>query len=332
MLIQNRYEFLYFIECLNGNPNGDPDMGNTPRIDPQDMHGLISDVAIKRRIRNYIQSAYAGNEKMKIIVQNATNMNKYIAQANESCESKAAMGSREKVDSARTWVCKNYFDVRTFGAVLSTGANAGQIRGPVQLTFARSIEAILPMDISITRMAVAEEPANVNTFTQYEEWENKQDADKLRTMGRKQLIPYGMYEGRGFISAGLAEDTGFDDFDLKALWEAILNMYEHDRSSSKGHMSTILPVIVFRHSGTDSDPVQRIRQAKLGCAPAQKLFDLISLHKNDGVAYPRSYKDYKMTVNMSGLPKGIDIGFLYEPYSDIIWNKLPEGLEWVVTK
>lgn len=338
MSLKNRYEFIYFVECINGNPNGDPDMGNAPRIDPQDMHGLISDVAVKRRIRNYVQVAYGDKERFNIVVQNATNINKFIAKANEECGSNAKQGSREKVNAARKWMCDNFYDVRTFGAVLSTGANAGQVRGPVQLTFLRSVDPILSLDISITRMSVADKLDADTTFEQYEKWESEQPEDKLRTMGRKQLIPYGLYQGTGFISANLADQndsnkgTGFDENDLNILWESILNMYEHDRSASKGHMSTVQPLIIFRHIGTDSDVIQRERQAKLGCAPAQRLFNMIRIKKKENVEFPRTYQDYLLEIEMSKLPKGVEIGFVVVESGkiNISWNKLPEGLDsWI---
>jgi len=338
MSIKNRYEFMYFVECINGNPNGDPDMGNSPRIDPQDMHGLISDVAVKRRIRNYVQAACGEKERFNIVIQNATNINKFIAKANEECGSNARQGSREKVHAARKWMCENYYDVRAFGAVLSTGANAGQVRGPVQLTFLRSVDPVLPLDISITRMAVADKLKDNSTSADYEQWEAEQPEDKLRTMGRKQLIPYGLYEGRGFVSANLAEQdgttkgTGFDEDDLKLLWESLLNMYEHDHSASKGQMSTVQPLIVFRHVGTDTDSAQRERQAKLGCAPAQRLFDLIKAEKKESIEFARSYKDYVLTVDMGRLPKGVEIGFgTFEAGNVVLaWNTLPDALgDWV---
>ena len=330
MSISNRYEFLYYVECLNGNPNGDPDMGNSPRLDPQDMHGLISDVAIKRRIRNYVQAAYK-EEKMNIVVQNATNINTFIALANEKCGSDAKLKSKDRVKAAQQWMCSNYYDVRTFGAVLSTGANAGQVRGPVQLTFMRSVDPILPMDISITRMAATKELKETSTYEEYKAWEAEQPVDELRTMGRKQLIPYGLYEGKGFISANLAEETGFDEKDLSILWESILNMCEHDRSASKGHMSTVPPLIIFRHTGTDSDKIQRQRQSKLGCAPAHKLFDLVRIERKEKVEYPRSYKDYILRVDINKLPKGVDIGFslMEDGKLSIAWNRIPEGMEWI---
>ena len=310
MSIANRYEFMYFIECKNGNPNGDPDMGNTPRMDPQDMRGLISDVAIKRRIRNYIQYAKSNIPPYGIIIQQSSNINKFIAQAHEQTGNNKFEKTKRKINEARGWLCKNFYDVRTFGAVLSTGANAGQVRGAVQLTFLRSIDPILPLDLSITRMAVTENLKDRDkpfSFVQYEEWENSQPDDKLRTMGRKQLIPYGLYVGRGFISANLAEDVGFSDTDLELFWEALLNMYEHDRSASKGEMSTIAPVIIFKHTGTDSDLEQRKKQSKLGCAPAHKLFELVSIDRISDNAVPRSYKDYLIRINLGDCPDGVEI-------------------------
>ncbi len=333
MTINNRYEFMYFVECKNGNPNGDPDMGNSPRMDPQDMRGLISDVAIKRRIRNYIQFAKGNKEPYGIIVQQSTNINKFIAKAHEETGNTEMKKTKDKVDQSQKWLCKNFYDVRTFGAVLSTGPNAGQVRGPVQLTFLRSYDPILPMDISITRMAVTEPLGNKGaaSYKEYAEWEEKQPEDELRTMGRKQLIPYGLYEGRGFISAHLAEGTGFGDKDLKLLWEALLNMYEHDRSASKGEMSTVAPLIIFKHTGTDSDEQQRINQAKLGCAPAHQLFDLVQVKKKANIEVPRDYRDYTLQVSFKQVPKGVEIGFaIPSPEGvQITWGEIPDNLKWV---
>ena len=310
MSLTNRYEFLYFVECKNGNPNGDPDMGNTPRMDPQDMKGLISDVAVKRRIRNYVQIAKGNEYPYGIIIQQSSNINKFIAKAHDETGNVKKERTKSKVNAARAWLCKNFFDVRTFGGVLSTGPNAGQVRGAVQLNFLRSLDPILPLDISITRMAVAENlKTEAATFEQYEEWENNQPEDKLRTMGRKQLIPYGLYEGRGFVSANLAQDIGFSETDLSLLWEALLNMYEHDRSASKGEMSTIAPLIIFRHVGTDTDEKQRLSQAKLGCAPAHQLFELVQAEKKPDVTVPRNYRDYTVRVNVSNCPAGVEILF-----------------------
>lgn len=314
--IQNRYEFLYLFDCENGNPNGDPDAGNAPRIDPEDMHGLVSDVAIKRRVRNYVQARFGNQAPHAIFVEHATNLNKPITAAHVATEGAPGGGAnRSQVGKARNWMCQNFFDVRTFGAVMSTGPNAGQVRGPVQVAFSRSVDSILPMDASITRMAVAEKVTGAKTVADYEKWENEQEEDKLRTMGRKALIPYGLYIAKGFISAHLAQGTGFSDDDLKNFWEALANMWDHDRSASKGMMSC-RGLHVFKHVGTDSNEEQRVRQAMLGCAPAQRLLDLgkvIDIQKNeaemqkDGVTSPRKFVHYTVTKTRNSLPSGVEL-------------------------
>ena len=310
MAIQNRYEFLYYVACTNANPNGDPDMGNAPRLDPETMQGYITDVATKRRIRNYIQTAFAGQPGMNIIIQQSTNINRHIAEA-------------------RKKACQLFYDVRTFGAVMSTGPNAGQVRGPVQITFGKSLDPVLPLEVSITRVATAENIKN-GTLEDYEKWEQDAQEDKLRTMGRKQLIPFGLYEVRGFVSANLAAETGFDDADLSALFEAILNMYEHDRSASKGEMEVVSPLILFKHVGTDTDEAQRVRQAKLGCAPAHRLFDLVKVRKKPEIAVPRSYRDYDASVALGKVPQGVEIGFKRDAFGPIVWNELPKDEDWFV--
>lgn len=313
MSIQNRYEFLYLFDCENGNPNGDPDAGNSPRIDPEDMHGLVSDVALKRRVRNFIQEKFGTDittaAPNAVYVQHSTNLNKYIAKAHEETGGKPeGGGNRSQVGNARDWMCNTFFDVRTFGAVMSTGANAGQVRGPVQFSFARSVDPILPLDASITRMAVAEKVSGAKTAADYEKWENEQEEDKLRTMGRKALIPYGLYVAKGFISSNLAKGTGFSDADLENLWEALLNMYDHDRSASKGMMSC-RGLFVFKHVGTDSDPNQRVKQAMLGCAPAHKLLDqgaIVEINKMSANS-PRRFSDYEVRVHRNRLPSGVEL-------------------------
>ena len=328
MAIQNRYEFVYYVACTNANPNGDPDMGNAPRIDPQTMQGFITDVAIKRRIRNYIQTAYAGQPGMNIIVQQSTNLNRLIAEAKRAAGVEDCAKEKEAVYAGRKKACELFFDVRTFGAVMSTGPNAGQVRGPVQIAFGKSLDPVLPMDISITRTAVAETIKD-GKVEDYLKMEAETAEDKLRTMGRKQLIPFGLYEIRGFISANLAAETGFDDDDLQALFEAILNMYEHDHSASKGEMSVVSPLIIFKHVGNDSDAVQRVRQAKLGCAPAHKLFELVHVQKKADVEFARSYRDYDAVVSVDNVPSGVEIGFQSNPYGPICWGALPDGEDWL---
>jgi CRISPR-associated protein Csd2 len=329
--IKHRYEFLYLFECENGNPNGDPDSGNAPRMDPQDMHGLVSDVAIKRRVRNYVSMAKPKDDRYGIFVEHATNLNRRIAEAREQSDSIKETGTVGRVGAAQAWLCRHFYDIRTFGAVLSTGANAGQVRGPVQVTFSRSIDPILPLDLSITRMAVTDKPTGVETSEQYLEWERKQPEDKLRTMGRKSLIPYGLYLGQGFISANLAAQTEFDEDDLALLWDALLNMFEHDRSASKGRMSTLAPLIVFRHVGTDSDAQQRERQALLGCAPAHELFSLVAVRRKDKERPARSYRDYTLEVWQSKLPPGVEVGYGVNEggHARISWNRAPDGCDWL---
>lgn len=305
--IQNRYEFLFLFDCIDGNPNGDPDAANAPRIDPETLHGLVSDVAIKRRIRNYVQLARGNQMPYAVFVEHATNLNRPIARAHEETgglpEKKGA--NKGQVEAARQWMCANFFDVRTFGAVMQTGANAGQVRGPVQIAFARSVDPVLPLDLSVTRMAVADDDrGKLQSSKDYEEWEAAQPEDKLRTMGRKSLIPYGLFCGRGFVSAHLAQQTGFSDDDLSLLWEAVRNMYEHDRSASKGLM-TVHRLYVFKHEGTDGDAMQRQRQAMLGCAPAHELFALVETKKK--VDSPRSFDDYEVTVRRDALPAGVTL-------------------------
>ena len=321
MSIENRYEFLYLFDCENGNPNGDPDAGNAPRIDPEDMRGLVSDVALKRRIRNYVQFAYDNKEPNAIFVEHLTNLNKPIALAHEKANGsvpKDGKATKEQSRKARDWLCSVFYDIRTFGAVLSTGANAGQVRGPVQISFARSVDPVLPFDISITRVAktpTSKEIKSDATYQQHVEWEEKQPEDELRTMGRKNLIPYGLYVAKGFVSANLAESTKFSDDDLDILWEALAGMYDHDRSASKGYMSR-RGLYVFKHVGNDSNPAQKARQAKLGCAPAQALLDIgrvVDIQKNEAAmskdheTVPRKIDHYSVTLHKDKIPEGVEL-------------------------
>lgn len=329
MAIQNRYELMYYVACTNANPNGDPDMGNTPRIDPQTMHGFISDVATKRRIRDYVVAAHEGEPGMEIIVQQATNLNRHIARAKREAGFEDCAKGKDAVYAGRRKACELFYDVRTFGAVMSTGPNAGQVRGPVQFTFGKSLDPVLPLDISITRMAIAKNLKENSTMEDYQKDEDATPEDKLRTMGRKQLIPFGLYEVRAFISANLAAETGFDDRDLQVLFEAILNMYEHDRSASKGEMEVVSPLILFKHVGTDSDENQRCRQAKLGCAPAHRLFELVDVHRKPNVEIPRSYRDYDAIVHLDKVPAGVEIGFQRDAFGPIVWGALPEQEDWL---
>ena len=317
-IITNRYEILFLFDCENGNPNGDPDAGNAPRLDPQDMHGLVSDVAIKRRIRNYVQLARNNERPNAIFIEHATNLNRPIAESHEASNGQLPDGkkgaTKAQVANAKEWMCQNFFDVRAFGAVMSTGANAGQVRGPVQVAFSRSIDRILPLDLSITRMAVADNVKGVNTSAEYEAWEAEQPEDKLRTMGRKSLIPYGLYVGKIFISGHLAQQTKFTQDDLKLLVESLMNMYEHDRSASKGLMTVRQPIYMFKHVGTDSDTEQKKRQAMLGCCPAQVLFEeVIEIAKDktamekDNASVPRRFSHYTISPNRDKIPNGVEL-------------------------
>lgn len=328
MNIQNRYEFLYLFDCENGNPNGDPDAGNAPRIDPEDMRGLVSDVALKRRIRNYVQMARGNTSPYAIFIEHATNLNRPIVISHEQTEGgfiPDKPAGKTKVKLAREWMCQNFYDVRAFGAVMSTGPNAGQVRGPVQLSFAQSVDPVLPLDISITRMAVTEDVKRAKSSADYLKWEEEQPEDELRTMGRKNLIPYGFYIAKGFISAHLADGTGFSENDLVLLWEALAKMYDHDRSSSKGYMAR-RGLFIFKHVGTDTKPEQRARQAKLGCAPAQVLLDIGKVldiqknkeaMKNDNETTPRRFEHYAVTVHKNRIPNGVELW---------IWDDTTGGL------
>jgi CRISPR-associated protein Csd2 len=319
--IQNRYEFLLLFDCERGNPNGDPDSGNLPRMDPQDAHGLVSDVAIKRRIRNYVQAAKGNQPPYAIFIQHGSALNKEIARAHEAAngglpQTKEGkfVSTTAKSKAARAWMCRQFYDVRAFGAVLSTGPNAGQVRGPIQITFSRSVHPILPLDLGITRQATTDDQIKASekvTSEDYVKWEAEQPEDKLRTMGRKALIPYGLYVAKGFVSANLAEQTEFSEDDLKLLWQALSNMFDHDRSSSKGNMST-RRLFVFKHVGDTPE------KSKLGMAHAHRLLDIdtdvlssekaiVSVRLAGGVKEPRSFEQYKVDVRKGNLPAGVEI-------------------------
>ena len=273
--LKHRIDFVYIFDVKDGNPNGDPDAGNLPRVDAETGMGLVTDVCIKRKVRNYIQVAKDCENNYDIFIKEKAILNNSIDAAYED----------ERVISAtatpRDIMCEKFYDIRTFGAVMSTGKNAGQVRGPIQLTFARSVDPIAPMEHSITRMAVATEKEA-----------EKQGGDN-RTMGRKSTIPYGLYVCHGFISANLAKQTGFSEEDLKLFWEALQNMFDTDRSAARGLMSA-QKLIVFQHDSV------------LGNTPANKLFDLIKINRITEDA-PRSFKDYDVTINRADCPSGVEI-------------------------
>lgn len=285
--IKNRFDFVLLFDVENGNPNGDPDAGNMPRIDPETGIGLVSDVCLKRKVRNYVSLVKDDAEEIpvlgddegvgyKIYVQERAILNRQ----NERAYSYYGIKPDKKTPSderIRAFMCRNFFDVRSFGAVMTTEVNCGQVRGPVQFCFAKSADPVMPQEMTITRMAVT----------------NERDVEKERTMGRKQYVPYALYRAEGFVSAPLAADTGFCDADLALLWEALANMFEHDRSAARGKM-TSRKLFVFKHD------------SKLGNAPSGKLFDMISISKKGGVV-PRSFSDYTVSIDSSAAPAGVEL-------------------------
>jgi CRISPR-associated protein Csd2 len=296
--IQNRYDFVYLFDVTNGNPNGDPDAGNLPRLDPETNQGLVTDVCLKRKIRNYVQ--IVGGDGLGIFIQERRPLNPLIA---EACEekgqptyakdkggwdnTKAKGRSQSDIGTLQRWLCNKYYDIRTFGAVLSTGPNAGQLRGPVQLAFARSIEPVVPLEISITRVT---------------------DVDKEEgEMGRKHIVPYGLYRAHGFVSAKLAEKTDFSDDDLQLLWDALTSMFEHDHSAARGEMNA-RDLIIFRH------------ESPLGNAPAHRLFERVKVERvieglpvsveaarRNNAPPARRFEDYRVTVDDRDLPAGVTV-------------------------
>jgi CRISPR-associated protein Csd2 len=289
MSLTNRYDFALLFDVKDGNPNGDPDAGNLPRLDAETGHGLVTDVSLKRKVRNFVGMAKGEQPPFEIYVKEKAILNNqhkraYVGIGREDMlagDDKKRKGG-DAVNDARAWMCKNFFDVRTFGAVMSTGVNCGQVRGPVQLTFARSIDPVIAQEHSITRMAVATEAEA-----------EKQDGDN-RTMGRKHTVPYGLYVAHGFVSSFLAKQTGFSSEDLDLFWQALTQMFEHDRSAARGEMST-RGLYVFKHD------------SELGNAPAHALFERITPKLKDGVSVPRLFSDYEVAVNEANMPAGVTL-------------------------
>ena len=278
--INNRYDFVLLFDVKDGNPNGDPDAGNLPRVDPETGNGLVTDVCLKRKVRNYVQLVNKG-VGYDIFVKEKGILNDLIAEAHKEEGVKSKEKGGEKTEAARQVMCRKYYDVRTFGAVMSTGENAGQVRGPVQLTFARSIDQVVPLEHSITRMAVTT-PAEAE----------KQQGDN-RTMGRKFTIPYGLYRCHGFISAPFAAQTGFKEDDLKLFWDALLMMFEHDHSAARGQMAT-RKLVVFKHDST------------MGNHPSHVLFDKVKVEVKKKPA--RDFSDYTVTVPAQpDMPQGVTL-------------------------
>ncbi|MDA8522361.1 type I-C CRISPR-associated protein Cas7/Csd2 [Acidovorax sp. NCPPB 4044] len=291
--IAHRYEFVYLFDITNGNPNGDPDAGNLPRLDPETNRGLVTDVCLKRKIRNFVGLDKADTAGHAIYMQEKAILNQQHQKAWEALgippdakeQFKKLPKDEAKAREITAWMCANFFDVRTFGAVMTTGVNAGQVRGPVQMAFATSIDPVVPLEISITRMAVTTEK------------EAEAQSGDNRTMGRKHIIPYGLYRAHGFISAKLAERTGFSDADLELFWNALTNMFEHDRSAARGEMAA-RKLIVFQH------------ESAMGNAPAHVLFEAVKIERaqpEDEAAAPRRFADYRVSIDRSAIPAGVAV-------------------------
>lgn len=281
--IKNRYEFVLLYDVENGNPNGDPDAGNLPRIDPETGHGIVTDVCLKRKIRNYVELVKQGEPGYRIHIKEGTPLNQNHVEAYQAVNLETGKKANlDGIDKARQWMCDNFFDVRTFGAVMTTGDNCGQVRGPVQINFSRSIDPITQQEVTITRQAVT----------------RIEDIDNERTMGRKHIVPYGLYRAEGYVSAKLAnapgKGTGFSAADLELLWEALVNMFEHDHSAARGKMAT-RKLIIFKH---DSD---------LGNAPSHLLFNLVKVERKPDVVTPRQFTDYDVVIDRTKVPTGVTV-------------------------
>lgn len=280
--VKNRYEFVLLYDVKNGNPNGDPDAGNLPRIDPETGYGIVTDVCLKRKVRNYVELIKNGEKFFNIYVQEKAILTERRAPAYEAIADEKDKAA--KISKARQWMCRNFFDVRTFGAVMSAKENnCGQVRGPVQFAFSQSIDPVVSLEATITRMAV----------------ETKKESDSQggdnRTMGRKTYVPYGLYRVHGFISASLAKQTGFSEEDLTLFWNSLQKMFDHDRSTARGEMAA-QKLIVFKHD------------SELGNAPAQKLFDLVKVDRGDYDSKPaRAFSDYQVTIDRDNMPQGITL-------------------------
>ncbi len=281
MGLNNRYEFVLLFDVKDGNPNGDPDAGNLPRMDAETGMGLVTDVCLKRKVRNFVQMTQEDNPARKIFIREKAILNDTIEKAHKQ-DSVKDKEKGDKTEAAKNWMCENYYDVRTFGAVMSTGKNAGQVRGPIQMTFSRSIDPVVASEHTITRMAVTTSK------------EAEAQSGENRTMGRKFTVPYGLYRCHGFISAHLAKQTGFDEDDLELFWQSLLQMFDHDRSASRGEMST-RGLYVFKHDN------------ELGNASATSLLDRIKVNRNADVEVARSFNDYQVDIDESSWPDGVEL-------------------------
>ncbi|MBA3877565.1 MAG: type I-C CRISPR-associated protein Cas7/Csd2 [Anaerolinea sp.] len=290
--VERRHDFVLLFDVSDGNPNGDPDAGNLPRVDPETMQGLVTDVSLKRKVRDWVDAARGDEGAFKIYVQSggeALNTLHQRAYDDLGLKSTGAKQSRDDVDKAREWMCRNFYDIRMFGAVMTTGVNCGQVRGPVQMTFARSIDPIVPLDLSITRVAVTR-PEDARVIVGEDGGEGK--GGKQTEMGRKALVPYGLYRAYGFFNPHFAAQTGVTEEDLGLFWDALQNMWDLDRSSSRGLMAC-RAFYVFSH------------ESRLGNAPAQRLFNRVTATRREAVDAPRSFGDYVVTVDSDGIPPGV---------------------------
>ena len=299
MPLSNRYDFALLFDVRDGNPNGDPDAGNLPRLDAESGHGLVTDVALKRKVRNFVGMVMEEQPPYEIYIKERAVLNRTNERAYLGIDEEAEPGGKRRpnsdpaVEKARLWMCKNFFDVRAFGAVMSTKVNCGQVRGPIQLTFARSVEPIAALEYTITRMA-ATDSEDRKKREKAETAEAEGGYGENQTMGRKHTVPYGVYVAHGFISAFLAKQTGFSEEDLELFWQALSQMFEHDRSAARGEMAT-RGLYVFKHD------------SELGNAHAHALFDRIKVSRKEGVEVPRSFTDYKVTVDESNMPAGVTL-------------------------
>jgi CRISPR-associated protein Csd2 len=296
--VTRRHDFVLLFDVTDGNPNGDPDAGNLPRVDPETMQGLVTDVAIKRKVRDWVDLARGDQGRFKIYIQSGSEALNTIherAYTAKQLTSTGAKQAREDVDKARGWMCENFYDIRMFGAVMTTGVNCGQVRGPVQVTFARSIDPIVPLDLSITRVAVTD-PKDAKVVISDG---GEGTGGKQTEMGRKALVPYGLYRAHGFFNPHFGEQTGVTEEDLSLFWQALQQMWDLDHSSSRGLMAC-QGLYVFTH------------ESSLGNAPAHRLFERVQISRHSDVVAPRSFSDYDVVVNSTDLPHGVSLTRLVE--------------------
>jgi CRISPR-associated protein Csd2 len=296
--VARRHDFVLLFEVTDGNPNGDPDAGNLPRVDPETMQGLVTDVCLKRKVRNWIDANCGAEANRKIYVQNRDALNTLHQRAYEAhgIKSTKSKQKREEVDQVRQWMCNNFYDVRMFGAVMSTGVNCGQVRGPLQLTFARSVDQVVPLDLSITRIAITKPEDLEVIIVEESEGKKGERRGKITEMGRKAMLPYGLFRGHGFFTPHFAKQTGATSEDLALFWQALQNMWDLDRSASRGLMS-LRGLYIFSHENG------------LGNAPAHQLFDRVQIKPLGEGRAPRQFSDYRdhIKVNDRELPAGVTL-------------------------